>query len=83
MIKKGTLVDASVIEADAARPSLKQGDVSPVDPDATFTHKHGKTYFGYKMHIGVDQGSGLIRRLLTDHSIHPRFTCLQRTDLRR
>ena len=36
MIKKGTLVDASVIEADAARPSLKQGDVSPVDPDATF-----------------------------------------------
>lgn len=71
MIKKGTLVDASVIEADAKRPSMSQGDVSMVDPDATFTQKHGKTYFGYKMHIGVDQGSGLIRRLLTTTaSIH-------------
>ncbi len=65
MVKKGTLVDASVIEADARRPSMKEGEVSMVDPDATFTKKHGKTYFGYKMHIGVDQGSGLIRRLLT------------------
>jgi len=65
VVKKGTLVDASVIEADAKRPSMKEGDVSKVDPDATFTKKHGKTYFGYKMHIGVDQGSGLIRRLLT------------------
>ena len=65
MVKKGTLVDASVIEADAKRPTMKEGEVSTVDPDATFTKKHGKTYFGYKMHIGVDQGSGLIRRLLT------------------
>jgi IS5 family transposase len=65
MVKKGTLVDASVIEANARRPSMKEGEVSMVDPDATFTKKHGKTYFGYKMHIGVDQGSGLIRRLLT------------------
>ena len=65
MVKKGTLVDASIIEADAKRPSMKSGEVSKVDPEATFTRKHGKTYFGYKMHIGVDQGSGLIRRLLT------------------
>jgi len=65
MVKKGTLVDASVIEADAKRPSLKDGDVSMVDPQASFTKKHGKTYFGYKMHIGVDQGSALIRRMLT------------------
>ena len=65
MVKKGTLVDASVIEADAKRPLMKDGDVSTVDPQASFTKKHGKTYFGFKMHIGVDQGSGLIRRLLT------------------
>ena len=65
MVKKGTLVDASIIEASVRRPSMKEGEVSKVDPDATFTSKHGKSYFGYKMHIGVDQGSGLIRRLLT------------------
>ena len=65
MIRKGALVDASIIEADARRPSVKEGEVSMVDPDATFTKKHGKTYSGFKMHVGVDQGSGLIRRLLT------------------
>ena len=49
-----------MIEADAKRPSMKEGGVSKVDPDATFTKKHGKTCFGYNMHIGVDLGSGLI-----------------------
>lgn len=71
MLKKGTLVDASVIEADAKRPGKGEGDVSMIDPDATFTKKHGNTYFGYKMHIGVDEGSGLIRRVAgTTAGIH-------------
>lgn len=70
-LKKGTLVDATIVEADAKRPAMKDGDVSMVDPQATFTKKHGKTYFGYKMHIGVDEGSGLIRKVAgSTASIH-------------
>lgn len=65
MVKTGTLVDATVIEARAAPPRSKEGEVSAVDPDAGFTKKHGRTYFGYKLHIGVDAGSELIRALET------------------
>lgn len=65
MVKTGTLVDASIIEARAKPPGPKAGEVSTVDPDAGFTKKHGKTYFGYKLHVGVDEGSELIRSLET------------------
>lgn len=65
MVKTGTLVDATIIEARAKPPRLKEGEVSAVDPDAGFTKKHGRTYFGYKLHIGVDEGSELIRALET------------------
>ena len=32
------------------------------EPGADWTRKKGRGFFGYKAHIGVDQGSGLIRR---------------------
>jgi IS5 family transposase len=65
MVKTGTLVDATVIEARAKPPRSKEGMVSAVDPDAGFTKKHGRTYFGYKLHVGVDAGSELIRAVET------------------
>jgi IS5 family transposase len=65
MVKTGTLVDATIIEARAKPPRQKDGTVSTVDPDAGFTTKHGRTYFGYKLHVGVDEGSELIRALET------------------
>jgi IS5 family transposase len=65
MVKTGTLVDATIIQARARPPRAKEGTVSSVDPDAGFTKKHGRTYFGYKLHIGVDEGSELIRALET------------------
>lgn len=65
MVKTGTLVDATIIEARAKPPRFKEGEVSAVDPDAGFTKKHGRTYFGYKLHVGVDAGSDLIRALET------------------
>jgi IS5 family transposase len=65
MVKTGTLVDATIIEARATPPRRKEGEVSAVDPDAGFTKKHGRTYFGYKLHIGMDAGSELIRALET------------------
>lgn len=64
VLKRGTMLDATVIEAVAARPS--NGRPSS-DPDAAFTKKQGKagSSFGYKAHVGVDQGSGLIRAVIT------------------
>ncbi len=61
MVKTGTLVDATVIEACDQPPRPAEGEVSAADPGAGFTKKHGKSYFGFKMHVGVDQGSELIR----------------------
>ena len=64
MLKRGTMLDATVIEAVSARPN---GDRPSPDPDAGFAKRQGKTgsVFGYKAHVGVDEGSGLIRSVLT------------------
>ena len=58
------LIDAALVEAQAGRPSHAAGQAarSEVDPDADCTRKHGRSTFGGKMHVGVDQGSGVIRR---------------------
>lgn len=64
VLKRGTMLDATVIEAVAARPSAGQPSS---DPDAAFTKRQGKagSLFGYKAHVGVDEGSGLIRTVIT------------------
>ena len=65
MVKRGTMLDATVIAAVSAPPS----DVEhpSVDPDAGFSRPKGKqgSTFGYKAHVGVDEGSGLIRAVIT------------------
>jgi IS5 family transposase len=65
VLKKGTLMDATLVEAQVRRPSLKEGRgaKSPTDPDAewTYSHRGRRAHFGYKVHIGVAQGSGLVR----------------------
>lgn len=65
MIKRGTMLDATLIETEASRRPRKDGTV--VDPDARFAKRQGKggSRFGYKAHVGVDEGSGLIRSVLT------------------
>jgi IS5 family transposase len=70
-VKRGALIDATIVDADAKRPNMSEGQVSMVDPDATFTKKNDDVYFGYKMHVGVDEGSTLIRLVTgTTASIH-------------
>lgn len=61
ILKRGTMVDATLVEAAGARPS--QGE-EPTDEDAAFAKKEGKpgSTYGYKAHVGVDQQSELIRR---------------------
>jgi IS5 family transposase len=66
ILKQGTLMDATVVAAQARRPSLDRGAgaKSPVDADAAWTKKGGTSYFGYKAHVAVDAGSGLIRQAI-------------------
>ncbi len=61
VLKTGTLIDASLIEASVARPSGVSGAGSALDPDADWTRRGGLSFFGYKAHVAVDEGSGLIR----------------------
>jgi transposase, IS5 family len=64
MVKRGTMLDATLIAAAAAPPRERQ---APRDADAAFAKrqdKQGWTY-GYKAHVGVDEGSGLIRSVMT------------------
>lgn len=62
LVKRGTLLDATLVEAAVRRPGAPAGSTCPADPDAAWTRKGGKSCFGYKAHIAVDEGSGLIRR---------------------
>ena len=61
LVKRGTLIDATIIEAQARRPQSEAGARSGTDPAAAWTRKGKKSHFGYKMHIGMDAGSGPIR----------------------
>jgi transposase, IS5 family len=102
ILRRGTMLDATVIETSAARPprdgmrdgagqrgsdsggqslgkdasgpapepengSPQAGTNASGDPDAAFTRRKGRSgsAYGYKAHVGVDEGSGLIRRVIT------------------
>ena len=64
VLKEGTLLDATLVEAQVRKPPAGSGlgRRSDQDPDADWTRKYGRSYFGYKVHLGVDKGSGLIRQ---------------------
>lgn len=66
IVRKGTLLDATLIEAQAKKPAMSAGPGAsgPSDKDANWTKKNGKSYYGYKAHIAVDEGSGIIRRAI-------------------
>ena len=74
IIKKGTLVDATVIEAAPKRPLHNEDGStgqSKQDPEAQWTKKGSKYVFGYKAHVGVDQESELVRRVeMTSANVH-------------
>lgn len=84
--RQGQIVDASIVPAPVQRNTreensrIKQGDVpedwddnkrSQKDVDARWTKKHGKSHYGYKNHINVDNKNKLIRSFdVTDASVH-------------
>ena len=78
VLKQGTLIDASLVPAAVNAP--KRPDKTPPpdddgkpasklvksehDPDAEWTKKEGKYYFGYKLHAAMDKTSRIIRRVI-------------------
>ena len=68
LLKKGTIIDATIIESSnrplskEKRKSLEETPSSQIDTDAESTKKRGKYYFGHKGHIGTDIGSKIIRK---------------------
>jgi IS5 family transposase len=66
IVRKGSMLDATVIAAASRRPPLSAGSKPqlPQEPEASFTRKNNQNHFGYRLHLAADQGSGLIRRLV-------------------
>ena len=63
ILKRGTMLDATLIETTSAPGS---SDKPSRDPDAKVGGAKGRGFiFGYKAHVGVDEGSGLIRSVIT------------------
>jgi len=84
--KKGQIIDASIVEVPKQRNDreenrrIKEGEAPEdwsdaqrrqKDVQARWTKKHGKSYYGYKNHIGVDHKNKLIRQFkVPDASVH-------------
>jgi transposase, IS5 family len=64
VVKSGTLIDASLVAADCRRPKKGEPIEGRSDPDASWNAMPEKPLFGYKMHLAVDQGSGLVRQAI-------------------
>jgi len=53
VLKAGTLIDATLVEAAVARPPLSEGEVSTKDPEAGFTRRGQRSFFGIGSHRGL------------------------------
>lgn len=61
MLKRGSMVDATIIAA----PSSTKNQQQQRDPEMHQTQKGNHWYFGMKAHIGVDVDSGLVHTVVT------------------
>jgi len=74
IVRQGTLIDASLIAAQSHPPGPASTEEvepgasrlvgAPREPDADWTRRGAVRFFGYKAHVAVDRGSGLVRRVL-------------------
>lgn len=77
VLKRGTLIDASLVPAAVNAPEKPKEPLPPgpdgkpasklvkseLDPDAAWTRKGKRHFFGYKLHVGMDMTSRIIRRV--------------------
>ena len=67
ILKKGTIVDSTIISA----PSSTKNQKKKRNPDAHQVKKGNTWHFGYKAHIGVDRDSGLVHTVeATSANVH-------------
>lgn len=67
ILKKGTIVDSTIISA----PSSTKNQKKKRDPGAHQVKKGNTWHFGYKAHIGVDRDSGLVHTVeATSANVH-------------
>lgn len=65
IVKRTTLVDATLIESSRKRPDAQMARTGQApDADARYTHKYSKSYYGYKAHVSSDGEHQLIRRAI-------------------
>jgi transposase, IS5 family len=64
VMREGTLIDATLIEAPLGGKRKEDGS-STADPCATKTAKNGRAYFGYRAHIATDP-NGIIKDYVFD-----------------
>ena len=58
--------EKDLIEQGAMPAGWKPAKRRQKDIDATWTQKHGKSHFGYKLSINVDKKYKIIRKIETD-----------------
>lgn len=61
IVQEGTIVDATITRS-AARPRKPENNT--FDPDADYTRKYDRTYYGYKAHVATDV-QGLVLAVVT------------------
>lgn len=55
LVKRTTLVDATLIESSRKRPEVNiAASGQAPDPDARYARKNGQSYYGYKAHVSTD-----------------------------
>jgi IS5 family transposase len=78
VLKQGTLIDASLVRSAINPPGPPEAPLPPdadgrpasklvkseLDPDAGWTKQQNKRVFGYKVHVAMDQGSRIVRRVV-------------------
>jgi len=66
ILRQGTLIDATLIDAASLKPSMTagRGAKREREPGAAWTRKHGRSDFGYRLHVGTDKAHNIIRTVV-------------------
>jgi IS5 family transposase len=79
IVKRTTLVDATLVESSRKRPETKAArEGTAPDADASYTRKYSKSYYGYKAHISSDAEHHLIRTAVLTTAKTQEAHCFER-----
>lgn len=80
MMRGGSIIDATIISA----PTSTKNETKSRDPEMHQTKKGNEWYFGMKLHVGVDVGTGNIKALAAgpanEHDLHRAAQLIQDDD---